>query len=247
MAFSAIAALATATTVTVPMVLAAMAQVGTIMSVVGVVTGNKDLVKLGGAIGLVGGIGGLVAGAAGAATGVAARNVAQETVMSSEIAAQNAGAGIVDTAATVAPEAAASAALPSVDGAVADPGFAPPPNTTPLPTDVAGVAAPAGPAGAVTPGDVGARFATKPAVAGSAKGSGFFSGVFDYIKDPANKEIVNMGQKVIGGAFEGMQRADEFDRTQGLRENEFAYRQAQDANVRQQNTSRSGIIQRVRA
>lgn len=251
MAFAAVATLFAATTVTVPMVLAAMAQVGTVMSVVGLVTGNKDLAKLGGAIGLVGGVGGLIAGAASAASSGVAGNLAQEGFRAGESLAQNAATDVtIDAGAAglTAPEVTNFAATPGISEAQAVPdvgnvGMSPPPNTpAPLPTDVAG------PTTVTGPKDVGARFTTNPAAfTGSAKGRGFFSGVFDYIKDPANKEMVNMGGKVIGGAFEGMQRADEFNRTQGLRENEFAYRQAQDANVRQQNTSRSGIIQRARA
>ena len=251
MAFTAIAALVAAPAITVTMVLGAMAEVGAVMSIVGAVTGNKDLVKIGGAIGLVGGVGGLITGAASAASAGVAGNLAQEGFRASEIAAQNAAGSVASNAAVAAasPEVMGSAgvtsapATPGVSG-VADVGLSPPPNTpAPLPTDVAGPAAVAG------PGDVGAQYATKPAIPtnGSAKGNSFFSGVFDYIKDPANKEIINTGVKVVGGALEGMQKADEFDRVQGLRENEFAYRQSQDANVRQQNTSRSGIIQRARA
>lgn len=248
MAFAAVVTLFAAEAVTTAMVLGAMAEVGSVMSIVGAVTGNKDLAKIGGAIGLVGGVGGLIAGAASATGAGVAGNLAQEGFRASEIAAQNAAGSVASEAvvAAASPEIASSAGVagtPGVPG-VADVGLSPPPNTpAPLPTDVAGPAAVAGPA------DVGAKYATNPAIPanGSVKGNSFFSGVFDYMKNPANKEIVNTGVKVVGGALEGMQKADEFNRVQGLRENEFAYRQSQDANVRQQNTSRSGIVQQARA
>ena len=72
MAFAAVGALIGGTAaVTAATVLAAVAEVGMALSVVGAVTGSKDLMKIGGVMSLVGGIGGMVAGAAGgaAATG----------------------------------------------------------------------------------------------------------------------------------------------------------------------------------
>ena len=63
MAFGAIAAISAGTAVTATAVLTTIATVGTALSVVGAVTGNKSLIKIGGAMGLIGGIGGLVAGA----------------------------------------------------------------------------------------------------------------------------------------------------------------------------------------
>ena len=70
MAFTAVTALVAAETVTATMVLAAAAQIGTAMTIVGAVTGSKDLMKLGGTMALVGGIGGMAAGAmSGAAAG----------------------------------------------------------------------------------------------------------------------------------------------------------------------------------
>jgi hypothetical protein len=63
MAFTGIAALV-AGEVTAVTVLAAVAEVGTIMTVVGAVTGSKDLMKIGAVMGMVGGIGGFIAGGA---------------------------------------------------------------------------------------------------------------------------------------------------------------------------------------
>jgi hypothetical protein len=74
------------------------------MSVVGMVTGNKELTKIGAVMGLVGGVGGLIAGAADGAAGIAAEgvagNAAQEGFRASEIAAENAGEGALTDAAT---------------------------------------------------------------------------------------------------------------------------------------------------
>lgn len=75
MAFSGIAAIATAsaagTAITATMVLAAVANVGTILTVVGAVTGSKDLMKIGGFMSLAGGVGGAIAGASSGAAGAA--------------------------------------------------------------------------------------------------------------------------------------------------------------------------------
>ena len=79
MAFTAVTALVAAETVTATMVLAAVAQIGTAMTIVGAVTGSKDLMKLGGTMALVGGIGGMAAGAmSGAAADAAATTVLDE-------------------------------------------------------------------------------------------------------------------------------------------------------------------------
>jgi len=78
MAFTAVTALVAAETVTATMVLAAVAQVGTALTIVGAVTGSKDLMKLGGTMALVGGIGGM---AAGAMSGAAAAEATATTVL----------------------------------------------------------------------------------------------------------------------------------------------------------------------
>ena len=65
--------------VTAATVLTAVAQVGTAMSIVGAVTGNKDLTKIGGTMALVGGVGSMAAGAmSGAAADAAATTVLDE-------------------------------------------------------------------------------------------------------------------------------------------------------------------------
>ena len=61
MAFTAVAAVMEAgTAASMGTILAAAVEVGTAMTVVGAVTGNKDLMKVGGIIGMIGGVGGIV-------------------------------------------------------------------------------------------------------------------------------------------------------------------------------------------
>jgi hypothetical protein len=70
MAFTSIAALASGAAATTTLVLGAIAEVGLAMTVVGGVTGNKSLMKVGAVLGLVGGIGGMINSAAsGTASG----------------------------------------------------------------------------------------------------------------------------------------------------------------------------------
>lgn len=86
MAFSGVAALVSAvgagTAVTVGMVAVAVAEVGMALTVVGAVTGNEDLMKIGGIMSLAGGvtgfISGAVEGAAGAAAGVGLEGAATD-------------------------------------------------------------------------------------------------------------------------------------------------------------------------
>jgi hypothetical protein len=59
---------------------------------------------------------------------------------------------------------------------------------------------------------------------------------------------LNTGVKIVGGALEGAQKADEFQQQMDLANQKFAYQQAQNANVTNgQLQSRSGIIQTARA
>ena len=73
MAFTAVIGLAAGTTaVTVVTVAAAVVEIGVALTIVGAVTGNKNLMKVGGMMTLVGGGVGMIAGAGGAAAGAAA-------------------------------------------------------------------------------------------------------------------------------------------------------------------------------
>src|SRR3954468_1511272 len=73
MAFTAVGAIIAGEAVTAGVVLAAVAEVGMAVTVVGAVTGSKDMMKVGGIMSLVGGVGSLAAGAfeGGAAAGAA--------------------------------------------------------------------------------------------------------------------------------------------------------------------------------
>ena len=78
MAFTAVIGLATGTAaVTATTVMLAIAEVGMALTVVGAVTGDKEMMKVGGTLGLIGGVGGAVAGAASGVAGeVAAEGAA---------------------------------------------------------------------------------------------------------------------------------------------------------------------------
>jgi len=88
MAFATIAAAVTANTaITATMIFAAVAEVGTILTVVGAVTGDEELMKIGGTIGLIGGVGGLASGAMG--LGASAADAAATTVTDAATASSN--------------------------------------------------------------------------------------------------------------------------------------------------------------
>jgi hypothetical protein len=71
MAFTSIAALAAGAEATTALVLGAVTEVGMTMTLVGAVTGNKDLLQIGAVMGAVGGIGGAIVGATDAAAATA--------------------------------------------------------------------------------------------------------------------------------------------------------------------------------
>lgn len=150
MAFTAVVALASAETVTAVMVFAAIAEVGIAMTVVGAVTGDKNLTKTGAMVSMVGGLGSVAAGssmlssAAGeTAAGEVAATGASEAAAST--AAEEASkAAIADTATESAgnifagaPTDAAAASLPGsapVGGLEAAAGQAAPAGTVPVGT-----------------------------------------------------------------------------------------------------------------
>lgn len=92
MAFTSVAALIGGQAATAGLVLAAVAEVGVAMSVVGAVTGSKGLTKLGGVLGLVGGIGSMMAGAASGGAAAAGAEAAAG-------GAEAASFGVLDSAA----------------------------------------------------------------------------------------------------------------------------------------------------
>ncbi|MDC6726480.1 hypothetical protein, partial [Leclercia adecarboxylata] len=86
MAFTSIAALAAGEAVSATLVLVAMAEIVTAMTIVGGVTGSKELMKIGGTMAMVGGVGGMVNGAIGSAASTAVDGVA--TTVADEAATQ---------------------------------------------------------------------------------------------------------------------------------------------------------------
>ena len=120
MAFTSVAALIGGAAVETALVLSAITEIGIASTIVGAVTGNKSLLKLGGVMSLVGGVGGMLAGASGGAAAAgegvlgdaAAADAMSMTVPTAEQAA-SAGLDLGSTAAdamsvTVPTEAASS-------------------------------------------------------------------------------------------------------------------------------------------
>jgi hypothetical protein len=143
LAFTAVAALAAGAEVSAGLVLAAVAEVGTALTVVGAVTGSKDLMKIGGAMALVGGVGGLVNGAIsgtastaveGAVTNEAA--TAADYVNAADAASDAATAGSAASSAapqlaSASPQLAEASTSSAGNGIVAQAQLAPPAVETP--------------------------------------------------------------------------------------------------------------------
>lgn len=232
MAFSAVAAVIGAESVTATMILAAVAEVGVAMSVVGAVTGSEDLLKIGSTLGLVGGIGSAISGLSSAAAGGA--NAATSAAWSEGAAGlgqdvlSNVGGEIADSAlnatgsavsSPVAQSSLSATALPDL-GAQAmsslnptDARLAAGTQTAPGMMDVgqqtSGMAGPADVQGASTPVDTndwskGVTDAqTRTSLGLDAPQES--SGFFRSFSDFANKNktLFNSGMQLVGGAFKG--------------------------------------------
>jgi hypothetical protein len=114
MAFTAVAAIISGAEVTTALVLSAAAEIGTAMTVVGAVTGNKELMKIGGAVALVGGVGGLINGAISGAAGAAGAAEGAAGAETLDSMAQTASDAFGGEAAT---EAAQQAGITQMEGA----------------------------------------------------------------------------------------------------------------------------------
>lgn len=255
MAFTAITALVSGAATTTALVLGAMAEIGTIMTIVGGVTGNKDLMKLGGVIGLVGGVGGLVNGAIGGAATAAGADAAVASAgaqQTAEIAAQQVGGEAVSSAVTQG--AATGASLGDLSAGISPTTGMNNPSaysgTGPLPASNVSSAAPAlqGPATQASVGDTVVQKAANlgPKAIDGPKGGNFFSNTLDFIKNPANQNLINSGIKVIGGAMQGANDADQFNQRMQFSKDQFNYETGRNANISQQNLSRSGILNGAR-
>lgn len=240
MAFTGVVALASAETVTAAMVFAAVAEVGTAMSIVGAVTGDKTLASLGGVMALGGAAGGFLSGL-GAVGDAAATTAGGATVGegieagfmdAANVAGDTAGT-VADTVGSVAMdgggELAGDAALDANGLGATQPlantatsvGTAVTP-TAPVVTpsvgnslEVNGAAAPTGPTGPVTPLDNPISSTGAP-----ASSNDFFGNIWQGIKDPKNKTLVNSAMQIGGGLLQGIGQADQFNRALDVKNRE---------------------------
>lgn len=253
MAFTGIAAIAAggASAVTAAVALAAIAEVGTILSIVGAVTGSKELAKLGGVMALVGGVGGLannlVSGAATAATGAA--DAAGNAITSgTDLIGDTMGAGIESASSGViggAQEGVSSlagatsdvSALPGIDAGAAlqsptaslNPAAAAKNplslNVSPTVNDVAGVQAPTGPVGAITPRAPTAPVGATMAAGGKAPSaplsfSDYFKSMSSFAEN--NKTMWSTGVSTVGGALKGVSDQSQLDQKIALQREQMA-------------------------
>lgn len=273
MAFSAVAAVISAEAVTVTMVLAAVAEVGAAMSIVGAVTGSEDLLKIGSTLGLVGGIGsalsGLAAGGTNAATTAAwsegAAGLGQDVLsnVGGEALGEVAASGLESAVASpVAQSGLSGTALPDLaaqNAASLNPtdmrleaGTQAAPGTMDMTQQTAGMAGPADVQGATTPADANgwsqgvtdSQTRTSMGMEAPQESSGFFKSFSDFANK--NKTLFNSGMQLVGGAFKGANDRSMFDERQALdrqRVNQTSYGSAV-ANIAPRST---GIIAGARA
>lgn len=244
MAFSAVAAVIGAEAVTVTMVLAAVAEVGAAMSIVGAVTGSEDLLKIGSTLGLVGGIGsaisGLAAGGANAATSAAwsegAAGLGQDVLSNvggealGEVAASGLESAVASPVAqsglsgTALPDLAAQnvASLNPTDMRLEAGTQAAPGTMMDMTQQTAGMAGPADVQGAATPADgsgwsqgvTDSQTRTAMGMEAPQESSGFFKSFSDFANK--NKTLFNSGMQLVGGAFKGANDRSMFDEKQAL-------------------------------
>jgi hypothetical protein len=233
MAFTATAALVSGSAaVTAGTVLAAVAEVGLALSVVGGVTGNKTLSKIGSVMSLVGGVGGMLAGAAtsgaSAATSLAdagadaatsaawsaGEGLGQDTLTNMGLdAASGGGGGIINTAQSAAPDlagglsmspadAALQAGTKATSGQMAVGGESAATTASPTANDLATVGAPQTKT-VSTPYDKGISSPNAP------EGASSFLGKFSKFAEN-NKTLFNSGLQLVGGAMKGANEASMF-------------------------------------
>lgn len=268
MAFTAVVALASAETVTAAMVFAAVAEVGVALTVMGAVTGDKNMMSTGSMMSMVGGIGGAAAGSslfnnaagevAGSVAGDAAAGVAAEGVAGTAAAAPAADAAIASTGVQ---DAALNGAT---GGAAAGAGFDPlaeqaAAGMAPAGTLQAGTAAnvmPVGASQAVTSGvnapggimDPAAAFDPMSAVGGVAQSAGktdsnsFFSGI-GKVWDGLGPQGKAAAVQLVGGAFAGAAETERHNDMMDFRNRELDLRSHGSAVARYNKT---GIINSAR-
>lgn len=192
-------------------ILAGISFAGAAVSLIGNVTGNKKLMKIGAIASAGAGLASLATSALNAGTGAA--NAAQETFRAAELAdtanvsaAADAASGASGAASTAAAETAAADVGRNVGRNVAQNG-------------TAASAAPAAPAAAATTEAVapavtetGGQVTKGTAFGDAAKRAGSF------IRD--NKELVNLGGGLVKGAMEYKSVRDKYGDARGLAEDE---------------------------
>ena len=234
--------------VTAATVFAAISYVGLAFTIVGAVTGNKTLSKIGGVLGIVGGVGGLATSLGGAAATGAA-----EATQAGQLAAQDAaftgGSGALDSLTADAyisnfpAEAATNAAssssnilggAPSTVAAGGDAAASIDPLSASQSSSFLEASAPAAPSVGGVADVAGATAPAATVVPGS--GGGFFDGISDIFgkggvlgKDSGGLEIAKLGAGFLSGQGKG--RAEE-DLVR-LKQAEF------DERTRQDNLTRS--------
>lgn len=197
---SAIAATATG-------ILAGISFAGAAVSLIGNVSGNKKLMKIGAIASAGAGLASLATSALNAGTGAA--NAAQETFRAAELA----DTANVSAAADAASGASGAASTAAAETAAADAGRNVAQNGT------AASAAPAAPAAAATTeavapavAETGGQVTKGTAFGDAAKRAGSF------IRD--NKELVNLGGGLVKGAMEYKSVRDKYGDARGLAEDE---------------------------
>jgi hypothetical protein len=274
MAFTGVAALFGAAeagaAISAGMVLSAVAEVGTAMTVVGAVTGSKDLMKVGGIMGAVGGIGSFMAGGAsavGAATADGSDGIVSSAIdgspssavddmgitnptdarlaagtQSSPMAqdlANGAEAGVSPGDITAGPSASTFDPFAATDPSAAADGLAPMPSTDLSSSPVASVTAssapgavatpPVAPPGSMPPGSTPTDYRLSTGTQTSPMPSNapqdtvtFMNRLMSFMQDPKNKSMLQMGEKLVGGAFQGMQQEKQFQQTLDLQNRRLA-------------------------
>lgn len=229
----AVAAVFVAEVLTSAVVFAAIAEVGLVLTVVGAVTGNSTLTKIGGVLGIVGGVGGLVSGLgstaastagnlAGDVAGSAASEVNSLGYIGSDIAQNTA----IDTVGSAAADTAGAASA-AIDGPInySGSGFADPSGgladsgTTQLGAigDTPSLAQQTFPdVGAPTPVGAPAELAAPSAPNGPVgyqsptnplappqQSGGFLNGI---LGDKGSRDLLVEGAKLVGGGLQGAEK-----------------------------------------
>jgi len=243
MAFSAVAAVISAETVTAAMVLSAVAEVGIAMSVVGAVTGSEDLLKIGSTLGLVGGLGSMVTGLAtgGASTATSAAWSEGAAGLGQDVLSNVGGEALADAATSGLESAATNSVTQSGLTGTALPDLAAQNVQGLNPTDLrleagtqatpgamdmtqqtAGMAGPADVQGATTPADTNgwsqgvtdSQTRTAMGMDAPQESSGFFKSFSDFANK--NKTLFNSGMQLVGGAMKGANDRSMFNEKQAL-------------------------------